>query len=103
MSVLYYVIHDTTTNEEKAVLGDYETLHNDTFNPDKVATCIINFVIHGKTYQDKKRSLEQMAIDFSLNQAGGLAYNQVAAIQDYFEENGRRYGLLKDFRENAIC
>lgn len=103
MKVLYYVILDERTNEERATLGDFETLHRDTFNPYTKATCIIDFTIHGKTYQKKKASLENMAVEYSNNQAPGLAWNQAAAIAGYFEENGRRYGLLKEFRENAIC
>lgn len=50
-----------------------------------------------------KKQANVIAYLDNVYQAPGLAWNQAAAIANYFEENGRRYGLLKDFRENAIC
>lgn len=102
MKTIYYVIYDERTQEHTATLGDYETLHRDTFNPYTQATCIIDFTIHGRTYQEKKAALEEMAKEWQANQAGGLYMNQYAAITDYFEENAKRYGLVKEFKENAI-
>lgn len=102
MKTIYYVIYDERTQEYNATLGDYETLHRDTFNPYTNATCIIDFTLHGRTYQEKKAALEEMAKEWQANQAGGLYMNQYAAITDYFEENAKKYGLVKEFKENAI-
>lgn len=30
------------------------------------------------------------------------SYGELAYFQDYFERLGRRYGLIKEFKENAI-
>ena len=57
----------------------------------------------GKTYKEKKACLQNKAIEFSNNQYGGLSYGEIACIESYFERYGRRYGLLREFRENAIC
>ena len=56
------------------------------------------------TYAEKKEQIRQEAIqwqdDFSRN---NYSYFVVFQRQRYFEKMGRRYGLLKEFRENAIC
>lgn len=57
----------------------------------------------GNTYQEKKADIESKAIEYSLNNAAGLSYGELSDIQDYFTVYGKRYGLLTDFYENAIC
>lgn len=32
-----------------------------------------------------------------------MSYGELAIWQEHFERLGRRYGLLREFRENAIC
>lgn len=100
---LYYVIRNEETGEESATLGDCESLARDSFNPLMRAVFVMDFVIHGKTYAERKASLDEKARDFSNNQAGGLYGSDVYAIENYFEENGKRYGLITDFRINGIC
>ena len=54
-------------------------------------------------YQDKKEQVRQEAIDWQMkfnNQKYG--YLQLAEFSDYFSIMGKRYGLLKEFRENGI-
>lgn len=61
--------------------------------------------VSGKTYQDRKENLRNKAIEWSNTQGeyGAWSYGELADIQTFFENNGRRYGLLNEFRENAIC
>lgn len=65
----------------------------------------IPMTISGKTYQDRKEDLRNKAIEWSNTQGeyGAWSYGELATISDFFEINGRRYGLLNEFRENAIC
>jgi uncharacterized protein YijF (DUF1287 family) len=57
-----------------------------------------------KSYQDMKEQVRQEAIDWQYEQADmNLSYGELADAQEYFERQGRRYGLLQEFRENAIC
>ena len=60
--------------------------------------------IAGKTYEEKKNSLRDMAINFQV-MAGetGLSWGELLYFQNLFEKYGKRYGLLKEFRENLIC
>ena len=56
------------------------------------------------TYQQKKEQVRNEAIDWQYEQADmSLSYGELADAQERFERLGRRYGLLHEFRENAIC
>lgn len=56
------------------------------------------------TYQQKKEQVRNEAIDWQdwLSE-NNVSYEGLAIASDYFEKQGRRYGLLQEFRENAIC
>ena len=82
----------------------YEEWHKDTFSPTCEDIDILDFKISGKTYREKQDSLRNLAIDWQLNFAGlGWSYGEFAEFGDYFQKNGKRYGLLREFHENAIC
>ena len=57
----------------------------------------------GKTYAEKKDYLRELAIDFQSN-FSSLCWSEfeLAVIRNYFYVNGKRYGLLKEFKENGI-
>ena len=66
----------------------------------------IPFAIHGKSYTERKDSLRELAIDFQSadgDVSGGLSWGEFADVCAFFERNGRKLGLLREFRENAIC
>ena len=101
---IYAIIKNTLTGEEKAHLTDFEELNKLLFSPIMEQVFIMDFVIHGKTYRERKASLEVKAIDYSnFRYCDGLYMSDIIAISNYFERNGKRYGLLTDFHENAIC
>lgn len=65
----------------------------------------IPFSVSGKTYQERKANLEQLAIDFQLADAevnGGLSYGELADIGAFFNRAGSKLGLIREFRENGI-
>lgn len=65
----------------------------------------IPFSVSGKTYQERKANLEQLAIDFQLADAevsGGLSYGELADVGAFFNRAGRKLGLIREFRENGI-
>ena len=55
-------------------------------------------------YQAGKARAREKAIQFQTNIANGVLYSyyDIANIQIMFERLARRYGLVKEFRENAI-
>jgi len=91
-------------NENEVFLFDnYEELYKATFCPDYTILDILEFKISGKTYTERKASLEDIAIWYS-NLCGEWAcsYGELFLVTDFFEKYGKRYGLLTDFRENGI-
>lgn len=65
----------------------------------------IPLTVSGNTYLDRKNDLREKAIEYqnSWYDFCGFSYGEIGDIQAFFENNGRRYGLLTEFRENAIC
>lgn len=77
--------------------------HSDTFCP-LYDYWTIDFKIKGKNYAERKECLRNIAVDYSLIESElNLYWSELATIQDFFRANGKRYGLLKEFSENAIC
>lgn len=55
------------------------------------------------TYSENKAKLREEAIqwqkDFSKH---NYSYSEIAQKQDYFERKAKRFGLVKEFKENGI-
>ena len=55
-------------------------------------------------YETKKAVARQEAIDWQNDfDNHNYSYGELAEFGEHFEKLGRRYGLLKEFRENGIC
>lgn len=82
----------------------YNEWQKDTFSPITKNIKTLGFKLSGKTYQEKQHSLRDLAIEWQLNFASlSWSYLELSEIQDYFLRNGKRYGLLQEFKENCIC
>lgn len=56
-----------------------------------------------KTYQERKENAREIAIQWQLNDGNyPYSYEGLAILGEYFYKIGKRYGLLKEFRENGI-
>jgi hypothetical protein len=58
-----------------------------------------------KKYLSGKNNARQEAIEWQAQYMSGefgLSYLGIWKAQQYFERLGKRYGLLKEFRENGI-
>jgi len=56
-----------------------------------------------KTYAERKENARQIAIDWQLNESDyPYSYGGMAILTNYFYRLGKRFGLLKEFRENGI-
>ena len=54
-------------------------------------------------YQIGKETARQQAIDWQADFCNhNYSYGELAYFSDYFIKLGKRYGLLKEFRENGI-
>lgn len=59
--------------------------------------------ILGKNYAEKKDYVRNLAINYQIMASeSNLSYGEILDFQCMFEELGRRYGLIREFRENAI-
>lgn len=74
---------------------------NDTFSPLADAD-ILDLTITGKTYAERKACARDCAIRWSSEEYPGLSWGELAVINDWFTTMGKRYGLLKEFSENAV-
>ena len=86
-------------NGNKNLVHDYKN--------DENCLSFISFCIHGKTYAERQNSLRDIAIDFqsAISESSNeqLSMHESTIVSDWFRKNGKRYGLLTEFRENAIC
>lgn len=56
-----------------------------------------------KTYAERKDDARQKAIDWQSEDGDfPYSYEGLAMVGDYFYKLGKRYGLLREFRENGI-
>ena len=92
--------HKTNSGEKVAALYDStEQFILDTFSPDTS----VPYIFVGKTYAERKASLCEIAQEFQYADEGGLSWGEYADIVEWFSKNGKRYGLIEEFRENCIC
>lgn len=55
-------------------------------------------------YQKRKAEVREEAIEWQADFGEhDYSYGEIADKQDYFRRLGKRYGLLRKFKENAIC
>ncbi len=62
----------------------------------------VELKITGKTYQERKTSLQNLVLNISDINEGGLSYMELVKIDSFLETNARRYGLITEFKENYI-
>ena len=84
--------------------GGYDIWFKETFSPETNIIGVLDLQVKGKNYAEKKAYAEDLAKEYQLYYADySWSYGELAEIQGYFEKIGKRYGLLKVFKENAIC
>lgn len=64
---------------------------------------VLKLAVSGRTYQEKKNALRDLAIEYSGMDTSGLSWAELGAIEEFFTVAGRRFGLLSEFKENCIC
>lgn len=71
------------------------------FNPE---CYYIPLTVSGRGYQERKADLEEKAKEYQSTcyDFCGFSYGELITIESFFETQGRRYGLIREFRENAI-
>ena len=55
------------------------------------------------TYQEKKERAREKAIQWQRNfEHNNYSYSDLATFGHHFENLGKRYGLIREFKENGI-
>ena len=97
------VYKDTDGKIKNNIYYSYDLWFRDTFSPATEIIAKIPLKICGKTYQEKQEDLRQKAIEYqdTFNYVS-WSYSEIAEINNFFYKNGKRYGLLREFKENGI-
>ena len=106
--MIYVRVYESKENLEKGYTNDYildsiDDLTAFSFDDDILIDRVLPFKITGDSYDDKKESLRNLAIDFQASCQGGLSYGEIFMAESFFRTNGKRYGLLEEFETECIC
>lgn len=64
---------------------------------------IVSFTISGKNYKDRQESARDIIYTAAdVNVFPDLSYSEYMTLADIFENIGRKYGLIKELKENGI-
>lgn len=103
----FLAVYENSKGERECwIYNSWSAFHNDTFSPENNVVYILDMSkIAGKTYREKQAELRSKAIEYSnmIGEIYPISMGETKVIDDFFEKYGRRYGLLTEFRENAIC
>ena len=85
------------------VYWDWGLFFSDTFPCNIHTDSIIELSVNGKTYAQKKASVSDKAriIQEMLGECS-ISYFELSEIQNWLLTVGKRYGLMEEFKDNAV-
>ena len=91
-------------NQIESGFMTYPLLFSKTFCPDSEILFVLNLEKGGKgrTYNEKKNFLREKAIAYQSCYEYIDNLQAIVEISNYFERWGKKYGLLREFKENGI-
>lgn len=92
--------YNNTTN----MYYSLESYNAATFNPEvKEKVAVVFFTLRGtKTYEEKKERVRDIVQDSQFIDIGGLSWAEYADLSYWIETYGKRYGLLREFKNEGI-
>lgn len=98
------IIYEWTDAESNEILYEGGIYENAAPANTEEIRLFLPLQVSGFTYKERKADLEEKAKEWqsSFYDFIGWSYGELAIIQSFFEVNGKRYGLIKEFRENGI-
>lgn len=104
---MFYGVYELYGAKHSAFYDEFgDEWFRDTFCPDTKVLIMIDLKSHGKTYEERKESVRDVAYNFQdLFSVYGvdLSYEELSIFEDFFTRYGKHYGLLKEFKGNGIC
>ena len=105
--MILQILKNTETKEIYTEWNDcWRCAHTHTFSPIIDTIFVTDFKISGKNYNDKKENARSLAIDIQhtyIYYDIYTSYYDTMQLSSIFEKIGKRYGLLKEYKENGIC
>lgn len=86
--------------------NNWKEAHERTFSPSINKLYCYDFKTKGKTYEERKEYIREKAKEWqSVNAESQVNYDwlTIGRVEAMFEELAKKHGLLKEFKENAIC
>ena len=103
---MFYAVYRLNGQQHARLYFSWRLYHADTFSPEAECLLLIPFRIAGKTYAEKKESVYDQALAFQSIFADfgcDVSYDELLMMQNWFDKMGRRFGLIREFRENCIA
>lgn len=89
------------------VMDKYKTADGNIMVTIRPKTCEEETAMRMKSkdyYESMKSLVRQEAIEWQADFPNhNYSWGEIAYFEDYFRRQGKRYGLLTEFRENCIC
>lgn len=89
--------------EHAELYTDPDKFYDDISDSSVQIISFVNFSIFGKDYKSRKNWLYDVAVKWSNCDSEGLYLDELCDIDAWFSQMGKRYGLLREFKENCIC
>lgn len=103
--MLYYLCYNDGFKPQCRVINSDE-LNKILFDRLTIEIESLSFCIIGNTYKERKDDLREWALRFqncdSEYSGGNMTQSEYMLIHDFLERNAKRYGLMKEFKENGI-
>lgn len=96
----------TRTNKEFfRMMKKYNPMQIGRFTFECSEVCDTDYRYYGLTsYAENQEALRNIAIEWQYNfEEMNYSWGDLSEWQDFFTEYGRKYGLMREFKENAIC
>lgn len=81
---------------------DYERFYRDTFSPVCEVLDICDLSVKGRNDTERKENCIALAKRVQSMDSGGLSYMEYSLLGEFFTRNAKRYGLVREFKENGI-
>lgn len=90
-------------NGEAKTYEDFIAFNNATWSPEKEYSFVTDFSVKGKTYAARKTAARELAKSVQVACSNGsFSWSEMAGIGATMEKIARRYGLVREFKENGI-
>lgn len=105
MTKFLAVFDDPSGERHLGIYYSWSEYHKDTWNPECKQILLMDpSTVKGKTYIEKKRKFHDLAVEFSnyRSELYPLTYSENQVIAEFFERYAKRYGLVRELKENGI-